>query len=107
MPDLMIIQYDLLGGFCHSLSTSNDMLECANGEFGEQWNGCLDQNSFRVRCPQGYFPCNNLAGNGIEFSCFKDCANNGGLKKCKGNIVYIFCDCLICYLIQVQMWRLL
>ena len=88
----MIIHYDLIA-ICYSTSTSNDQLECANGNFGEQWNGCIDQGSVRVRCPQGFFPCNDFAVNGIEFSCFKNCANRGGLKTCQGNIFYISCIC--------------
>ena len=91
----MIIYDDLLG-ICYSTSTSNDLLECANGNFAGIWNGCINQGSVRVRCPQGHFPCNDLAGNGLEFSCWFDCADHGGLKMCQGNIVYIFCMCLVC-----------
>ena len=85
MPELIIIHYDLLG-ICYSTSTSNDLLECANGNFAEKWNGCIDQGSARIRCPQGYFPCNALTETGVEFSCWNDCASHGGQKICQGNI---------------------
>ena len=59
-----------------------DSLECANGKFGEKWDGCIDQGSVRVRCPKGTLPCNELAINGKEFSCHPSCENYGGDKYC-------------------------
>ena len=60
----------------------NNGLECANGNFVANWNGCIDQGSVRVRCPKAHLPCNDLAGNGTEFSCWNDCATHGGIKDC-------------------------
>ena len=95
MSYLMIVHYDLLA-ICYSTSTRNNLLECANGKFAKKWNGCIDQDSFRIRCPRGMFPCNDLATNGKEFRCSRNCVPHGGLKSCKGNIVYIFYVCLVC-----------
>jgi len=71
---------------CYASSTGilleNSGLECANGDFVDTWNGCRAKGSFRVRCPENYFPCNNLANNGEEFRCMKDCTDDGGLKEC-------------------------
>ena len=67
---------------CYATSTQNKSIECANGSYGKIWNGCINQGSVRVRCPIGTFPCNDLAGNGLEFSCRTNCLNYGGLRKC-------------------------
>ena len=60
-------------------------MECANGKMGTKGDGCLNQNSFRVRCPKDNLPCNDLAKNGKEFSCHKDCSTHGGVKECFGD----------------------
>ena len=71
---------------CYSTSNVNSLasngLECANGNSVSSWNGCVEQGSVRVRCPKDQMPCNDLAGNGIEFSCWHDCKGHGGLKNC-------------------------
>ena len=70
---------------CYSSSTNNKSMECANGNYVDilkGWNGCIHQGSLRVRCPKGNFPCNKLAGNGVEFSCWPDCSTQGGRKEC-------------------------
>jgi len=67
---------------CYVTSTNDNMMECANGQFGRKWNGCVGQDSVRVRCPHNYLPCNDLARNGIEFGCWFDCTNHGGVKGC-------------------------
>ena len=85
----MIIHY-VLSEICYSNSTTNEKLQCADGDFAPKWNGCINQDSYRVRCPTNTFPCNDLAGNGIEFSCHNDCADHGGRKTCQeGNIFYL------------------
>ena len=68
----------------------NNGLECANGIFVARWNGCIDQGSVRVRCPKAHFPCNDLASNGTEFSCWNDCTTHGGIKDCfaEGTFIY-------------------
>ena len=68
---------------------SNNGLECANGEFVATWDGCMEQESFRIRCPKEFFPCKDLADNRVEFGCWKDCTGHGGYKDClrKGIIV--------------------
>ena len=60
----------------------NNGLECANGNTVSKWNGCIDQGSVRVRCPKDHLPCNDLAGNGIEFGCWHDCTGHGGVRVC-------------------------
>ena len=60
----------------------NNGLECANGNTVSKWNGCIDQGSVRVRCPKDHLPCNDLAGNGIEFGCWNGCTGHGGVKDC-------------------------
>ena len=57
-------------------------MECANGKFGKIWAGCINQGSVRVRCPKDHIPCNDLAENGLEFSCFNGCQTHGGRKAC-------------------------
>ena len=68
-----------------NLFQQTNSLECANGKFGEKWDGCIDQGSVRVRCSKGTLPCNELATNGKEFSCRPSCENYGGDKKCSLN----------------------
>ena len=90
----MIFCMETIAGDCYAAASvhklSNNGLECANGHFVSSWNGCVKLGSARVRCPKDLMPCNDLAGNGIEFSCWKDCIGHGGVKDCflKG----IFCD---------------
>ena len=71
---------------CYATSSVNILsengLECANGNFVSSWNGCIDQGSFRVRCPKEYFPCNGISYNGKEFACKHDCTQFGGFKHC-------------------------
>merc|ERR1719186_2057886 len=67
---------------CFAESTGNNKLECENGKFGKIWEGCIDQGSIRVRCPRRTKPCNDAARNGKEFSCYGNCKNHGGDKKC-------------------------
>ena len=71
---------------CYASATVNKLhnsgLECANGDFASSWGGCLNQGSLRIRCPRDYFPCNDLSGNRIEFSCRENCTRHGGLKDC-------------------------
>ena len=74
---------------CYYTSTTNEQLQCANGNFAPQWDGCINEDSVRARCPINKFPCNDLAGNGIEFSCHNDCTDHGGNKTCQGNIFYL------------------
>ena len=71
-----------LGPICYAASLNIDKLECANGNLVDQRDGCLKQNSFRVRCPKNKFPCNELAVNKKEFGCHFDCSNHGGVKDC-------------------------
>merc|ERR1712060_415135 len=45
-----------------------NFLRCADGELGynrnpTKWEGCRNQNSVRIQCPQDHFPCNALTGN--------------------------------------------
>ena len=70
------------------MPANTNMLECANGNYGPRWAGCLNQGSVRVRCPANHYPCNDLAGNGIEFSCWFNCANHGGDKECSNERMY-------------------
>ena len=77
-----IIIQNRLGPTCYAASLNIDKLECANGNLGNLWDGCMKQNSLRVRCPKDKFPCNELAGNKKEFSCYFDCSNHGGVKEC-------------------------
>jgi len=67
---------------CNATSTKTNLMECANGKFGKIWAGCINQGSVRVRCPKDHIPCNDLAENGLEFSCFNDCQTHGGRKAC-------------------------
>ena len=67
---------------CYAFSTNNDMMECATGDFGTKWRGCIDQGSVRVRCPKGTMPCNDFSANGKEVSCWNNCSRHGGLKAC-------------------------
>ena len=72
-----------LADICFSTPTnSTKLLECANGNIATKWDGCIKQNSLRVRCPKNHLPCNDLARNGKEFSCFADCSAHGGVKNC-------------------------
>ena len=57
-------------------------MECANGEFGAPWDGCIAKGSVRVRCPAMRLPCNKPALNGDSFSCYMDCTNHEGVKEC-------------------------
>ena len=57
-------------------------MECANGEFGAPWDGCIAKGSVRVRCPERRLPCNEPALNGDSFSCYMDCTNREGVKEC-------------------------
>ena len=70
-------------------SLTNSGLECANGNYVSSWNGCINQDSVRVRCPKDHFPCNDLAGNGIEFSCWHNCTGHGGVKECLAEGIYV------------------
>ena len=67
---------------------SDNGLECANGNFVDTWNGCVDQGSVRIRCPKKQFPCNDIGGNG-EFRCRKDCTEYGGLRNCLTKGIFI------------------
>ena len=67
---------------CYSKSTENESMECANGKFGLHWNGCIDQDSVRIRCPKGSVPCNEAAITGEAFTCYRDCSKHGGRKNC-------------------------
>ena len=40
------------------------------------WNCCGVGN--RAACMPGYIACNDLAGNGVDFSCHQSCASRGG-----------------------------
>ena len=82
-----ILKYNFLGNgiVCYSNPTNSFVLECANGDFAKPWSGCIDQGSVRVRCPRNTYPCNDLVGNGIEFSCWKDCSTHGGPKMCEND----------------------
>ena len=76
-----MIQFQL-GPICYAESTNVGQLECANGNLGDTWDGCLHQNSVRVRCPKNNFPCNAVATNKQEFKCKADCSEHGGIKEC-------------------------
>ena len=64
------------------MQSTNDRykMECANGNLGDLWAGCVDQGSERVRCPLDHVPCNELPTTGESFSCWGHCENHGGLK---------------------------
>ena len=70
-------------------SLTNNGLECANGNYVSSWNGCINQDSVRVRCPKDHIPCNDLAGNGIEFGCWYDCTGHGGVRECSEEGIYV------------------
>ena len=66
-------------------------LRCANGELGSGWNGCVNQDSARIQCPKGHYPCNSLRGvNGHgsidhpEFVCSTKCKDSDRAKDCTG-----------------------
>ena len=67
---------------CFINPLANYELECANGEFGAPWDGCVAKGSVRVRCPARYLPCNKPALKGDSFSCYMDCSNREGVKEC-------------------------
>ena len=66
-----------------------DQLECANGDFADivdgDWNGCLEKNSYRFRCPYPYIPCQQMrevdGEETLDFWCDEDCSNYGGKRK--------------------------
>ena len=53
------------------------------------WSGCINQGSVRVRCPKDHLPCNDLAGNGIEFGCWHDCTGRGGVRDCLEEGIFV------------------
>ena len=76
---------------CYAAPSKSNLLECANGKSGQLWAGCADQGSHRVRCPQGYFPCNERSEYGAQFSCWEDCTLHEGVKDChfEGNFLSV------------------
>ena len=70
---------------CYTPSTHINMMECENGNVGEKWGGCTDQDSVRVRCPKGTMPCNGLTNDKKEFRCMENCEKykrDGGERTC-------------------------
>ena len=67
---------------CFINPLNNYEMECANGEFGAPWDGCIAKESVRIRCPAMRLPCNKPALNGDSFSCYMDCTNHEGVKEC-------------------------
>jgi len=67
---------------CIGEPRDDDKLLCADGKTGSLWDGCVARGSFRVQCPRGYYPCNQLKANGKVFHCDTSCQEYGGKRNC-------------------------
>ena len=65
--------------YCQTTSIA-DMVGCVDGSTCyitlRGWNCCGVGN--RAMCPPDHAACNDLAGNGVDFSCWADCTAHGG-----------------------------
>merc|ERR1719320_1567075 len=67
---------------CIGEPRDDDKLLFADGKTGSLWDGCVARGSFRVQCPRGYYPCNQLKANGKVFHCDTSCQGYGGKRNC-------------------------
>ena len=74
--------FSQLDFLCIGIPREDNLLLCADGNTAEKWNGCYERESYRIQCPNGYYPCNNLRDNSVEFVCGTDCSANDGKRVC-------------------------
>ena len=69
---------------------SEIVVDVQNDEWDDNWDGCFNRNSYIVRCPFPYIPCEEMwsykdsEGKTIDrndFKCGKNCEDKGGKRK--------------------------
>ena len=72
-------------------SGESNELRCANGDLESGWDGCQDEESVRIQCPKGNYPCNGLRGTAEypEFKCDESCSTSDRAMQCQGIVKHI------------------